>query len=123
MYKNDSTGCISVAFDPSNPRTLYASLWQSCRNPWSLSSGGAGSALYKSTDGGTSWKNISQSPGLPIGLLGKIHVCTTPAKSERIYASIENENGGIFRSDDNGDHWIRPLMTEIYANVPGTSVQ
>ena len=107
LYKNDSTGCISLAFDPSNPRTIYASLWQACRNPWSLSSGGKGSGIYKSDDGGNSWKNISNAPGLPVGLLGKIFICTTPAKSERVYASIENENGGIFRSDDNGAHWTR----------------
>jgi photosystem II stability/assembly factor-like uncharacterized protein len=107
LYKNDSTGCINVVFDPSNPNTLYASLWQSCRNPYSLSSGGAGSGLYKSVDGGNSWKDISKQPGLPVGLLGKIQLSTTPAKPDRVYASIENENGGIFRSDDRGDHWMR----------------
>ncbi len=107
LYKNDSTGCINVVFDPSNPRTLYATLWQSCRNPWSLSSGGAGSGMYKSIDGGDTWKDISKHPGLPVGLLGKIQLTTSPAKPERIYACIENENGGIFRSDDRGEHWMR----------------
>src|SRR5205085_8008134 len=107
LYKNDSTGCINVVFDPSNAKTLYASLWQSCRNSYSLSSGGRGSGIYKSTDGGDTWKDISKQPGLPVGLLGKICMTTSPAKPERIYASIENENGGIFRSDDRGDHWMR----------------
>lgn len=107
LSKNDSTGCVSVAFDPSNPRVLYATLWQACRNPYSLSSGGAGCALYKSVDGGDTWKDISKQPGLPVGLLGKIVVCATPAKPERVYACVENENGGIFRSDDRGEHWIR----------------
>ncbi|HRH65348.1 MAG TPA: glycosyl hydrolase [Bacteroidia bacterium] len=107
LYKNDSTGCVSIAADASNPNTLYASLWQACRNPWSLSSGGAGSGIYKSDDGGDTWKDISRSPGLPVGVLGKISLCTTPANPDRIYASIENENGGIFRSNDKGIHWQR----------------
>jgi len=107
LSKNDSTGSVSVAFDPSNPHVLYASLWQSCRNPWSLSAGGTGSGLYKSEDGGDTWTDISKFPGLPVGMLGKITVCTTPAKPERVYASVENENGGIFRSDDRGMHWMR----------------
>jgi len=107
LYKNDSTGSISVVFDPSNPRTVYASLWQSCRNPWSLNDGGKGSGLYKSVDGGDTWKDISQYPGLPVGLLGKIMLSTTPAQAEIIYACVENENGGIFRSNDRGEHWTR----------------
>ena len=107
LFRNDSTGCVSVAFDPGNPRTMYATLWQAYRNRYSLSSGGKGSSLWKSEDGGDTWKDISQNPGLPVGLLGKITVCTSAAKPERVYASVENENGGIFRSDDRGDHWIR----------------
>jgi photosystem II stability/assembly factor-like uncharacterized protein len=107
LFKNDSTGCVNVAFDPSNPRTIYATLWQAYRNRYSLSSGGKGSGLYKSEDGGDTWKDISQNPGLPVGLTGKITVCTSAAKPERVYASVENENGGIFKSDDRGEHWTR----------------
>ena len=107
LFKNDSSGCVSVAFDPSNPRTMYATLWQAYRNRYSLSSGGKGCGLYKSEDGGDTWKDISQNPGLPVGLTGKISVCTSVAKPGRIYASVENENGGIFRSDDRGEHWTR----------------
>jgi photosystem II stability/assembly factor-like uncharacterized protein len=107
LYKNDSTGCVSVAIDPGNPRTMYATLWQAYRNRFSLSSGGKGCGLYKSMDGGDTWIDISQYPGLPVGLLGKITVCTSAAKPERVYASVENENGGIFKSDDRGEHWTR----------------
>ena len=107
LFRNDSTGCVEAAFDPSNPSVIYATLWQAYRNPYSLSSGGKGSGLFKSEDGGNTWKEISQNPGLPVGLTGKITVCTSAAKPERVYASIENENGGIFRSDDRGEHWMR----------------
>ncbi len=107
LFKNDSTGCISVTFDLLNPNTMYATLWQAYRNNYSLSSGGNGCGLYKSTDGGNTWKDISKSPGLPVGLLGKITVSTSPSKSKRVWAMIENENGGLFKSDDDGDHWTR----------------
>ena len=107
LFRNDSTGCAEVAFDPSNPSVIYATLWQAYRNAYSLSSGGKGSGLFKSEDGGNTWKEISKNPGLPVGLTGKITVCTSPAKPERVYASVENENGGIFRSDDRGEHWTR----------------
>ena len=107
LFKNDSTGCISVSFDSQNPNTMYASLWQAGRTNYSLSSGGNGSGLYKSTDGGNSWKYISTNPGLPVGILGKITVSVSPSSSQRIWAMIENENGGLFRSDDEGEHWTR----------------
>ena len=107
LFRNDSTGCVNVAFDPSNPQIMYATLWQAYRNRFSLSSGGKGSGLFKSEDGGDTWKEISQNPGLPVGLTGKINVTLSAANPERVYASIENENGGIFRSDDRGEHWIR----------------
>lgn len=105
LYKDDSTGCYDVKFDPSNPLILYASLWQAHRTPYSLSSGGKGSGMYKSTDGGDHWKLISENPGLPVGLLGKITIAVSAANSNRVYAMVENENGGLFRSDDAGEHW------------------
>ena len=107
LFKNDSTGCISVTFDIQNPNTMYASLWQAYRNHHSLSSGGSGCGLYKSTDGGNTWKNISTQPGLPVGLTGKITVNTSPSQNKRVWAMIENEHGGLFKSDDDGEHWTR----------------
>jgi len=107
LYVNDETGASSIAMDPHNPRILFAGMWQAYRKPWLLSSGGAGSGLYKSTDGGDTWKNISKSPGLPKGILGKIGISVSGANSNRIYAFIEAKNGGIFRSDDGGKTWSR----------------
>ncbi|MBK9732984.1 MAG: glycosyl hydrolase [Chitinophagaceae bacterium] len=105
LAKDDSTGCYDVKFDPTNPLILYATLWQAHRTPYSLSSGGKGSGLYKSFDGGDHWKLISENPGLPVGLLGKITVAISATNPDRLYAMVENENGGLFRSDDAGEHW------------------
>jgi len=106
LYKDESTGAIDVSFDPHNARIVYAALWQARRQPWNFSSGGPGSGLYRSTDGGVSWKLLTGN-GLPTGILGRIHVSVSPADSKRIYAMIEAEQGGLYRSDDGGDHWQR----------------
>ena len=106
LYKDENTGAIDVSFDPHNARTVYAALWQARRQPWNFSSGGPGSGLYRSTDGGVSWKQLT-GKGLPTGILGRIHVSISPADSKRIYAMIEAEQGGLYRSDDGGDHWQR----------------
>lgn len=105
LAKNDSTGAACVRIDPNNSRILYASLWQAYRNGYSMSSGGPGSGLYKSVDGGDSWTCLNEKPGMPVGLLGKIGIAVSPANSNRIYALIENAKGGLFRSDDGGEHW------------------
>lgn len=105
LSKNDSTGAISVSIDKNNPLVVYASLWQAYRNAYSMSSGGKGSGLYKSVDGGDTWTNISEMPGMPKGLLGKIGVSVSPANSNRIFALIENAKGGLYRSDDAGASW------------------
>jgi len=107
LYHNEHAGAVDIEIDPNNPRVLYASLWEAYRNPWEMSSGGPGSGLYKSTDGGSTWENISTRPGLPKGILGKIGIAISPANSERVWAIIENENGGVFRSDDSGKTWRR----------------
>lgn len=107
LYHNEHAGAVDIEIDPNNPRVLYASLWEAYRNPWKMVSGGPGSGLYKSTDGGDTWKNISQRPGLPKGVLGKIGVAVSPVNSDRVWAIIENENGGVFRSDDKGKTWDR----------------
>jgi photosystem II stability/assembly factor-like uncharacterized protein len=106
LYKDNQTGGIDVVFDPNNPNILFASLWQVQRTPWSLSSGGPGSGLYRSTDGGTTWKRL-EGNGLPKGILGRIGVSVSGANSDRVYALIEAEEGGLFRSDDGGEHWTR----------------
>lgn len=107
LYHNKRAGAVDIEIDPANPRILYASLWEAYRNPWEMASGGAGSGLYKSTDGGETWENISKRPGLPKGILGKIGVAISPVNSDRVWAIIENENGGVFRSDDSGKTWTR----------------
>jgi photosystem II stability/assembly factor-like uncharacterized protein len=107
LFKNDSTGAVDLALDPLNPRIMYAALWQAYRNPWSMSSGGKGSGLWMSVDGGDTWKDISHNEGLPKGVLGKIGVAVSPAKSGRVWASVEADDGGLFRSDDGGKTWTR----------------
>ncbi len=104
---NDKTGASDVTFDPTNPSVLYATMWECYRNQYSMSSGGEGSGLYKSTDGGVSWKNISKNAGLPVGLLGKMGVSVSPINGNRVWAIVENANGGLFRSDDAGETWTR----------------
>src|SRR5579863_1112761 len=105
LYKDDKTGGIDVAFDPHNPNVLFAALWQARRTAWSLDDGGPGSGLYRSGDGGTTWKRLEEH-GLPKGPYGKIGV-TVAANSDRVYALIEarNPDGGLYRSDDGGDSW------------------
>ena len=105
LYINDSTGCADVKMDPTNPLVLYASMWQAQRTPYSLSSGGKGSGLYKSVDGGETWKLLSENPGMPNGLKGKIICTISPVNPNKLWAIVENENGGVFTSSDAGDTW------------------
>jgi photosystem II stability/assembly factor-like uncharacterized protein len=107
LFRNDSTGVADLILDPSNPRVLYATLWQAGRKPWLLVSGGAGSGIFKSTDGGDTWKEITRNPGLPqSGPLGAIGIAVSPAKPSRLWAIVEHEpHGGVYRSDDGGATW------------------
>jgi len=109
LYKDAQTGGIDVVFDPSNANILYAALWQAKRTPWSLESGGPGSGLYRSSDGGTTWKEL-KGHGLPEGVLGRIGVTVSGTNPNRVWASVEAEKGGIYRSDDGGESWH--LMTD-----------
>ena len=105
LYKDENTGGIDVAFDPHNPNIIFAALWQARRTSWSMSSGGPGSGLYRSNDGGTTWKRLEEH-GLPKGPYGRIGIAVG-ANSDRVYALIEahNPDGGLYRSDDGGDSW------------------
>src|SRR6185503_19848055 len=85
---------------------LYAALWEAYRKEYQMSSGGPGSGLFKSTDGGETWTEITRNSGLPSGVVGKIGVAISGADSNRVYALVENEIGGLFSSDDAGATWI-----------------
>jgi len=106
LYRDNDTGAIDVSFDPNDSHIAYAALWQARRQPWNFSSGGPGSGLYRSTDGGVHWTRLSGN-GLPAGILGRIHVSVSGADSHRVYAMIEAAEGGLYRSDDAGEHWQR----------------
>lgn len=100
---NDKTGAVDLAMDPQNPDVLYATMWQAYRTPWKLSSGGPGSGLYKSVDGGAHWVNLNARPGFPQGMLGKMGV--TAGRNGVVYVIAQAEHGGVFRSNDGGMTW------------------
>jgi photosystem II stability/assembly factor-like uncharacterized protein len=105
LYTNNRAGAVDVSIDKNNPRIVYASTWNIRRTPYSLESGGEGSGLWKSTDGGDTWKNISGNEGLPGGTWGISGVAISPINSKKIFALIENQDGGLYRSDDGGNSW------------------
>ena len=107
LFRNDSTGISDIVLDPNNPQTIYAAFWQAWRTPWQLVSGGAGSGIFKSTDGGENWTEITRNPGLPQGVIGKIGVAVSPANSNKVWAMVEADSGGVFRSTDGGATWTR----------------
>ncbi len=104
---NATTGASDLSMDPTNPRILYAALWDHQRLPWQVRSGGAGSGIWKTVDGGDTWSKLTE--GLP-KTMGKIGVAVSPADPERVFAIVEAEKGGLYRSDDAGKTWR--LMTE-----------
>ncbi len=105
LYESDEAGAVDIILDPNNPRILFASTWQIKRNGYRMDSGGPGSHLWKSTDGGDSWQRLTDRPGLPKGTIGIIGVTVSPQNSQRVWAIIEASDGGVFRSDDGGETW------------------
>lgn len=105
LFRSPKAGAIDLTMDRRNPRILYAAMWEAYRNFWQISSGGPDSSIYKSTDGGDTWTDISENTGLPQGVKGKIGLAASPAQSGRIWALIEHKDGGLYRSDDYGQTW------------------
>jgi len=105
LYRDDRTGAVDLSMDPSNPNVLYATMWQASRKFWLLDDGGPGSGLFKSTDGGTTWTELTGHLGLPDEPIGKIGVSVSGANPNRVYALVEANGGGLFRSDDAGATW------------------
>ncbi len=105
LFVSDRAGAVDLALDPVNPRVLYAATWRVERKPWTLTSGGEGSSLWRSTDGGDSWERLTD--GLPQGELGRIGVAVSPARPQRVWALIEAEEGGLYRSDNGGKSFRR----------------
>jgi photosystem II stability/assembly factor-like uncharacterized protein len=107
LYVDDKVGAVDLAMDPVNPRVLYASTWKVRRTPYSLESGGPGSGLWKSTDGGDTWSELTRNSGFPKGTLGIIGVTVSPSNPENVYALVEAMDGGVFRSRDGGKTWAK----------------
>ncbi len=107
LYQSERAGAVDLSLDPNNPRILYAAIWQALRTPWMFTSGGPDCALFKSVDGGGTWSDISNNPGLPKGLKGRMGVAASPARTDRVWALVESTEGGLFRSEDGGTNWER----------------
>jgi photosystem II stability/assembly factor-like uncharacterized protein len=127
LFRSDSAGAFDLILDPANPDVVYATIWHAYRTPWKLVSGGAQSGIFKSTDGGEHWTEITRNTGLPAGVIGKVGIAASPAKAGRLWALIEADSGGVFRSDDAGATWTRTnadrnlrqrawYYTQIYAD-------
>lgn len=108
LYVSDKAGAVDISLDTTNPRILYATIWETYRNFWYLSSGSDDCGLYKSTDGGETWINLTKNRGMPKGMVGKIGVSVSPAMPERVWAIVEaGDEEGVYRSDDGGTTWAR----------------
>lgn len=107
LFRSDRAGAFDISMDPSDPNVMYAAFWQVQRTPYSMISGGEGSSVYKSTDGGDTWTDISKNRGMPAGVLGKIGVSVSAVNPNRVFAMIEAKDGGLYRSDDAGETWQR----------------
>jgi photosystem II stability/assembly factor-like uncharacterized protein len=105
LYVNNQTGASDLVMEPGNPEVLYAGMWRALRTPYSMESGGEGSGLWKSTDGGNTWTDLSAKKGLPKGTWGIVAVAVAPSNPDKLYALIENQNGGMFLSNDAGETW------------------
>jgi photosystem II stability/assembly factor-like uncharacterized protein len=105
LFRDDRTGAVDISVDRENPNLMYAALWEAYRVEYQMSSGGPGGGLFKSTDGGETWTEITRNPGLPTGVVGRIGVSISGADSNRVYALIEHEKGGLFSTDDGGKTW------------------
>ena len=105
--RGNKAGAIDLVLDPSNPNVMYAGFWEVYRKPWTLESGGPGSGIFKSVDGGDTWTELTRNPGLPRGMVGKVGITVSPANPERVWAIIEAEDGGVFRSDNAGRTWAK----------------
>ncbi|MFZ0915937.1 MAG: hypothetical protein WAN04_03510, partial [Candidatus Udaeobacter sp.] len=107
LFVDNNTGAICLVNDQNHPEVMYAAMWEAIRKPWGLSSGGPGSGIYKTTDGGAHWTNISRNPGLPQTVLGRVGLAIAASKPDIVYAIIQAKEGGVFRSDDAGATWRR----------------
>ena len=107
LYKSPKAGGVDISIDRTNPKVIYASLWQVYRRAWKMWGGGPFSGIYKSTDGGDTWTELTKNPGMPEGPIGKIGMAVSPADANRVWAIVEAPEGGVFRSDDGGTSWER----------------
>jgi photosystem II stability/assembly factor-like uncharacterized protein len=108
LFRDDLSGVVDISLHPEDPDIVFAALWEAWRKSWGMSSGGPGSGLFRSRDGGENWEEITRNPGLPQeGLIGKIGIAVSPVDAMRVYAIVENDEGGVFRSDDGGDTWTK----------------
>jgi photosystem II stability/assembly factor-like uncharacterized protein len=107
LFVSEKAGAVDLIIDRNNPKVLYASTWQVYRKAWKMWGGGPDCKLWKSTDGGETWSDLTQNPGMPEGPIGKIGVTVSPADSNRVWAIVEANEGGVFRSDDAGKTWTR----------------
>ncbi|MGH9704571.1 MAG: VPS10 domain-containing protein [Candidatus Acidiferrales bacterium] len=103
LFVNEDTGCSDLSVDPQDPKIVYAGMWQMRRKPWMFTSGGPGSGLYKSTDGGATWQRLGK--GLPEGILGRIGLAVAPSRPNVVYAVVEAKESGLYRSDNLGESW------------------
>jgi photosystem II stability/assembly factor-like uncharacterized protein len=131
LFKSNKAGAVDLSMDPSNPNVIFAAIWEAKRTPYSMESGGPDGGLWKTTDGGDNWTDISRAPGMPRGTLGKIGVAVSPANPERVYACVEAEDGGVYSSNDAGRTWTKVstdrnlrqrawYYTHIYADPKNT---
>jgi len=107
LSRGNKAGAIDLILDPTNSSIIYAGFWEVYRKPWTLESGGPGGGIFKSTDGGDTWTELTRNPGMPRGMVGKIGIAVSPANPERVWAIVEAEDGGVFRSDNAGRTWNR----------------